>query len=524
MKKLYIALSMNLLCCVSCLDEHPRDRISPEQAFDTPTHIYLNTVGTLYSLMGSDADSQGLQGTYRGIYDYNTFTTDEAMIPRRGGDWYDGGFWERLYTQQWRSDDSELYATWSYLYKVVVLSNDAIRTLNTYRSRLTAEQHRAYTAEARAIRAMYYYYLVDMFGNVPLLDKPEVKVSDVKKAKRSDVFLFAFNELQAVCDDLPDARSNAEGLYYGRITRPVVYFLLAKLALNAEVYTCNHPAKEPRRSGSAIYFTVDGTQMNAWQTVIHYCNQITAAGYRLETDYAGNFAIHNETSQENIFTLPMDKNLYTTQYQYLFRSRNYHHGRALGLGAENGACATISTVKAFGYGTPNVDTRYALNFYSDTITVDGDTVRLDNGQPLVYQPLAVALDLTYSKEMKTAGARMKKYEIDRKAYLDGKLQDNDIVLYRYADVLLMLAEAKVRNGESGDDALTAVRHRAGMPPRAATLDNILEERLLELVWEGWRRQDLIRFNRFNKSISGSSTDKSLFPIPQNAIDLNPNLR
>ena len=93
MKKLYIALSMNLLCCVSCLDEHPRDRISPEQAFDTPTHIYLNTVGTLYSLMGSDADSQGLQGTYRGIYDYNTFTAYEAMIPRRGGFWHDGVFW-----------------------------------------------------------------------------------------------------------------------------------------------------------------------------------------------------------------------------------------------------------------------------------------------------------------------------------------------------------------------------------------------------------------------------------------------
>ena len=119
------------------------------------------------------------------------------------------------------------------------------------------------------------------------------------------------------------------------------------------------------------------------------------------------------------------------------------------MGSENGPCATISTVRAFGYGTPEkLDTRFKLNFYADTVMVDGDTVRLDNGQPLVYMPLNVAIDLTTSPYIKTAGARMAKYEIDRHSFLDGKLQDNDIVLYRYADVLLMLAEAKVRNGQS----------------------------------------------------------------------------
>lgn len=87
---------------------------------------------------------------------------------------------------------------------------------------------------------------------------------------------------------------------------------------------------------------------------------------------------------------------------------------------------------------------------------------------------------------------MKKYEVDRTAYSDGRMPDNDIVLYRYADVLLMKAEAKVRNGETGDEQLNAVRSRAGMPSLAATLANILDERLLELVWEGWRRQDMIR--------------------------------
>ena len=105
------------------------------------------------------------------------------------------------------------------------------------------------------------------------------------------------------------------------------------------------------------------------------------------------------------------------------------------------------------------------------------------------------------------------------------------MLYRYADVLLMLAEAKVRNGQSGQAEMDAVRARAGMPSRTATLANILEERRLELVWEGWRRQDLIRFGRFTHSYdlrhalekedTGYTT---IFPIPSRAIGANGNLR
>ena len=100
---------------------------------------------------------------------------------------------------------------------------------------------------------------------------------------------------------------------------------------------------------------------------------------------------------------------------------------------------------------------------------------------------------------KTAGARMKKYEIDDKAMKDGKLMENDIVLFRYADVLLMKSEAKVRDGRNGDEELNQVRTRVGAPERTATLDNLLAERQLELAWEGWRRQDLIRFGQFTRS-------------------------
>ena len=108
--------------------------------------------------------------------------------------------------------------------------------------------------------------------------------------------------------------------------------------------------------------------------------------------------------------------------------------------------------------------------------------------------------------------------------------DNDIVLYRYADVLLMKCEAKVRNGESGDEELNMIRLRAGMPERKATLENILAERQLEFVWEGWRRQDLVRFGMFTRSYSDrpqlpneANGYTTVFPIPDKVRAMNTNL-
>lgn len=125
---------------------------------------------------------------------------------------------------------------------------------------------------------------------------------------------------------------------------------------------------------------------------------------------------------------------------------------------------------------------------------------------------------------------MSKYAIDRTAYSDGKLQDNDIVLFRYADVLLMKAEAKVRNGEDGSLELNEIRSRVNMPSRVSSLTNILDERLLELMWEGWRRQDLIRFGKFCKAYdlrpqlsSEKDNHTIVFPIPDRALELNTNL-
>ena len=527
----YILAVPLMLCFSSCLDEHPKDQLDQEAIYNNADNIYKNAVASLYNYIGSNQESEGLQGTCRGIYDYNTLTTDEAMIPIRGGDWYDGGLWENMYQHKWTANDINLYNVWKYLFKVIVISNQSLSIIDSHKSLLSTEQTRNFTAEVRAVRALFYYYAMDMFGRVPIVTSYDVKLEQVTQSERSEVFKFIVDELQDVAPQLADEHSNKEGNYYGRVTRPVVNFLLAKLALNAEIYTDDNWTDGKRQDGKSIYFNVNGEKKNAWETCIWYCEQLRQEGYELESDYASNFAVHNENSKENIFTIPLDKNLYLNEYHYLFRSRHYKHGGAYGGSSENGTCATVSTVKAFGYGTDNVDNRFKINFYADTVLVDGKKIYLDNGKPLVYMPLELKLNLSDSPYKQTAGARVGKYEVDRTAYSDGRQVDNDIVLFRYGDALLMEAEAKVRNGEDGSIELNAIRDRVGMPHVEASLDNILKERLLELVWEGWRRQDLIRFGKYTKAydqrtpLEKESTGfTTVFPIPQRCLDLNKKLK
>ena len=540
----FLFLLLAALSMTSCLDEHPKDQLDEDAIYGSASDIYINAVASLYNYIGGANESEGIQGTCRGIYDYNTLTTDEAMIPIRGGDWYDGGLWNAMYQHRWTADDQSLYDTWKYIYKVIVLANKSLDIISSKSGLLSAAQQEEYRAEVRAIRAMFYYYAMDMFGRVPLvLSTDEQRYSSLFQGQtdRSSVFHFVFQELQQVLPSLPDQHSNKEGNYYGRITQPVVNFLLAKLALNAEIYMYDDWTQgyANRPKGSDIHFSVpaadasshDGDkELNAWETCIYYCDKLAEEGYVLESDDAFNFSTHNETSKENIFTIPMDKNIYINQFHYLFRSYHYTHGGALGWGSENGTCATISTMKANHYGEADEDARCKMNFVAGVVKVDGHELLMDNGKPLEYQPFEVAQNLTNSKFIKTAGARMAKYEVDRTSYMDGKLQSNDIVLFRYADALLMKAEAKVRNGENGDEELNRIRARVGMPYRKATLDNILEERLLELVWEGWRRQDLIRFGKFTGAydlrtpLQGESSGyTTVFPIPQKCIDLNSEL-
>ena len=530
---LLAVVTMLFSSCSGFLAEHPKDKISEEDAYATPMLVYLTAVASLYTQVGANGGGNGLQGTDRGLYDLNTFTSDEAMIPTRGGDWYDGGLWSNLFLHNWGTNNDLFYSSWLYLYRVIVLANTSIDKMQSI---LDANPDNTaippYIAEVRAFRAMYYYYLVDLFGRVPLVTSSKTEMSEVEQSERKMVYDFCIKELQETVGELNNAHSNLSGEYYGRMTQPVAYFLLAKLMLNAEIYSDNDWTDGVKPDGKTMSFNVDGQSMNAWEACQYYCNKITGLGYSLESNFAANFSTKNESSVENIYIIPMDPTLYTNEFYYLIRSRHYNQGLAYGQGGWNGSSATKEALDAFGYNTASQDPRFAMTYYAGTVAgPDGQPIKLDDGKELIYVPEAIKLNLSGDLNEKTAGARMFKYELDVAATNDGKLQTNDIVLYRYADVLLMLAEAKVRNGESGTAEVNQVRSRAGAASIAnVTLADILDERMRELAWEGHRRQDMIRFGTFTEAytdrpqLPGESDGyTTVFPLEERVLSVNTKL-
>lgn len=541
----FFACLLAVLCLTSCLKEELKDRSEEESIYTSASSIYTNAVAALYNYIGGSEDSQGLQGTRAGVYDYNTFTTDEAIIPIRGGDWYDGGIWQRMHRHTWTTDESALYDTWTYLYKVVMLCNKSLSIIDTHKDLLTTAQYDMYYSEVRALRAIFYWYLMDMYGNVPLVTSTNTTLEDCVQSTRSEVWNFCVNELMDSSGSLYNLSSSATpGNGYGRVTDRVALFVLAKLMLNAEVYNDDDWTDNSRPDGKTILVKCFGQTMNVWQACEEYCEAIAKGAVQdyyeveLEKDFSTNFSINNTVSKENIFVIPTNRGTYAANFTNTMRSLHYNHAASYGKVGLNGPCATKKAILAFGYGTDTTDPRLDKTFFYGPVIKNNekgqptDTVKHDSGKPLVYYPLAVEENLTNSKRIQTAGARFKKYEIDANALSDGNRPNNNIVLFRYADALLMAAEAAVRNGEDGAEYLNQVRDRVGAPHVECTLDNILNERLLELAWEGWRRQDLVRFGQFHKAYGDERAQLSneadahtiVFPIPQRSIELNPNLK
>ena len=525
-KIIYSLLLSFAFVLFSCsLDENPADQMPENEAFKSPVLIYLNTVASLYTEIGGDGGSQGLAGPDRGIYDLNTFTADEALLPTRGGDWFDGGLWQDIFSHNWKTDNSLVKGSWDYLYRVIGKTNQSIDKLNA----LVEEDPEnsflpVYLAEVKAIRAMYYYYLMDLYARVPIVETATVQIADVRQSSRSEVFAFVKKELEESIPLLSTANSTKLGEYYGRMTQPVALYLMAKLALNAQVYADDDWTDNNGIPNGSATFTIDGTSKSPWEATIAYCDAITQLGYELESKFENNFSVTNESSKENIFVIPMDPVLYKARNMYLVRSRHYAHAKAYSQDGWNGASATKEALAVFRKDA--VDPRMEKTYFLGKVYgPDGNPV-MDGDNVLEYKPDAIALDVSGSTNEKTAGARLAKYEFDLTAQAGGQLVHNDWVLFRYADVLLMKSEALVRAGQNGDAELQQVRARAGAGARPATLNNLLDERLLEFAWEGMRRQDLIRFGKYHLPISDrpvSSPYRTVFPIPVDVLSLNSNL-
>lgn len=566
--KQYIIGSMLLssILLASCsLDETPRSKFSEEEAFSTSKLVYVNTVANVYSSIGN-----GLYGSDGGsVHTFQEFSSDASMIPGRQGDWVDGGAWQNIFLHNFESSVSKYNDVWNNLYRVIGLANSSIDRLNKYLDE--HPEYAEYVYELRALRAVYYYYVMDLFGQVPLVVSSQVSANEVAQSNRSDVFKFVTSELAECIPHLSDSKSQNEGEYYGRITKAVAYMCMAKCAINAPVYTIDNTTptsysafvgtdksgkataseeqgKTVSEMGKNINITLDGKTRNAWETAAYCADQIASLGYRLQPSYADNFIVANQNSVENIWTRPNDCVNYKIEDYNIVRTLHYNHGGAIGYQGWNGACSSKQQMLVYGYGTANPDPRLKLNFYTDKDYMEETGKAVEDGatdKPLEYMPLAVKVDFTAADDphaMKCSGARMKKYEFDKSTTQQYSF-NNDLVIWRYADALLLKAEAEYRMGNKAE-ALTIVnevRGRVAATPRTElTLNDILDERMLELAWEGVRRQDQIRFCTFTEptadrfkgvthnASAGDYNDDTqgytmVYPIPYAVLNLNKKL-
>lgn len=580
MKK-YILSSMLLsgLMFASCnLDETPLSKFDESEAFQSSTLIYVNTVANVYASIGGN-----IYGGTDGIQSMNLMTSDMAYIPGRQGDWVDGGKWQNLTLHNFNPSVDMFTNNWNHIFSIVGLCNSSIEKLEKFKAENPACEK--YIAELRALRAIYYYFALDNYANVPIITKSEQSVGDVAQSSRTEVFKFVTEELEACLPSLSESMSQNSGEYYGRITKGIVYECLAKLAINAAVYTTDITSassmsafvgsdltRENTVSESlgaaitaktkAVNLTVDGKSRNALETVIYCAERLEALGYALESNYAANFAVANISSKENIFVRPNDDKMYMIWDCNQMRSWHYNHAGAMNYSGWNGPCGSVDAMHTLGLyqdsDLENADPRLKLNYYTYKDYADECKIVEDGatGADLEYLPLMARVD--YNTDMqkvegwsdtqlahivKCGGARMKKYEFDKTSTIMGDI-NNDLVLWRYADAVLMKAEAQYRLGNPSEAlaTLNTVRARVGATPRAEiTLQTILDERQMEFAWEDSRRTDQVRFatwtqptvDRYpnvshNGAAGGWNADTQgytcVFPIPQSVLDLNNNLK
>ena len=559
-----LLLSTALLSGCS-LDETPKSAFSEEEAFKSSTLIYANSVANVYSsiqnyIYGQDAGS---------IHTLQQYSSDESMIPGRQGDWVDGGKWQNFFLHNFDSSVDMYRNIWNQIYTIIGQSNKGIDKLNGLQNN---EDAATYVYELRALRAIFYYYLMDLWGQVPLVTSSKINTNDVVQSNRADVFKFVVSELEACLPHLADDMSQNEGKYYGRITKPVVYMCLVKCAMNSPLYTINPTSATSYQAfvgndmsgnntvsetlganvtelGKKVSITVDGKARNAWETVKYCVEKLEALGYTLQPNYADNFTISNQNSKENIFTRPNDDKTYRYYDYNLMRSLHYNHAGAIGYSGWNGACATVFAMNVYGYGTADVDPRLKLNYYTDKDYMEDTGKAVEDGatgQDLEYLPLKPQVDFpagANAHDVKCAGARMKKYQLDLTSSTNG-ITNNDLVVWRYADALLLKAEAEYRLGYTGAAlaAINTVRARVGAPALTSlTLNVISNERLKELAWEGVRRMDAIRYGIFTQptkdryegvwhnAVAGNYLNDTqgyttIFPIPYDVMSLNKNLK
>jgi len=470
-----------------------------------PSDQFLQTDAQINSIIGP------VYKTLKSLWPGDMFclyecSSNMAVTPtRRGGDWWDGGYFMELGLHTWNDRNNLIKNSWNNIMNGITRSNQVISILED--ANMDAAVKTQVIAELRGVRAYWYYTLIDLFGSGPLTT--DFKNTEVPgMTSRADLFNFVISELNAIKDVV---RSEINSSSYGKFTKGAAYTLLAKMYLNAEVWT--------------------GTPN--WQGVIDACDVVMGMDYIIEPDWKTSFLVNNQTSMEIIFPISFGRADGGNQLHY--RTLHYLTPKALGmnLGTWNGICAVPDYVKQF----EEDDQRYVGSFMMGPI-IDPDT-----GEPFITahgRPLIHYIDLTtipgtekdgtlWGEVQQEDGARVNKWEFERG--LSASDQENDFAIFRLADVYLMKAEALLRSGQNNAEAtrlINVIRARGyGNDSKnytTATLENLYLERRLEFAWENLARQDQIRFGTFNDPVlwrtERSADWRRLFPIPFDSWQTN----
>lgn len=475
------------------------------------------------SVTGNIDPGQLLIGAYNTLnspYQHNNrwclqeLSTDAAIAPTRGGDWDDNGIHRALHLHTWNADNSYMSNTFGELMTAIYQSSNVLRYSPSPRQ----------AAEARFIRALAVFDVLDLWGVVPYREDLEDFRLLPKTLSSQEAIDFIISELNAIMNDLPDA-----GPAY-IANKNAARALLMKVYLNKGAFL--------NRQNPSF----DAADMNQ---VISLADQVTGYTISPPGKYFDNFAPDNDVkSTENIFTLynkegerggGVDRAYYTIAHYNMtpggwngwatlpdFYDKFEEGDERLGIYYDYPSDTTSNRTK--GYKIQN--TGFFVGQQYSWVTSQPLMARNPSSQPLVFTREVTIR--TSGNTLETAGIRVLKYPFD---FASLGQRNNDWVVLRYSDVLLMKAEALLRSGGNEAEALELVnvirRNRNAAELTTINLEILLDERARELYWEGWRRQDLIRFGKFldprQEKPQVSDVKYLLYPIPSQQLAVNANL-
>lgn len=512
MKKIIITfLGIALLSIASCTDDlntEPIVELSIEQLLSQDPDAIEGVLSRLYAsfaLSGLDgpesadieSPSAGEAAFLRAIINLQDFTAD-GMKNR----WGDDGLDQLTTATNWDSNNKFFKLFYDRAYFTIPQCNNLIPILD----RVEVPNEESVRSEIRFLRALAYYYLIDTFGKGVLVTENELGVSTpLPQATRLELFNYVESELL----DIEPTIGNSNG--YGRANTYVVDMLLAKLYINAEVYT-----------GESHY-----------NEAATYSNKvITEGGYILTQYFLENFSGDNDTSTEIIFPLLADP----------ISSQSFGNTTYIVNGSLSPDTMPLSDFGAADGWQGHRATKAWYGLFED-IMAENPT----DDRAKLFWKRDHTFEMTDYKTWENGYPSIKFRNRDFTALTSPtNFSGTDFPLYRLADAYLMYAECAIRGASTADMGLAKqyvdkVRKRANdnaIPIDIAdlTLDEILDERGRELNLEGHRRTDLIRFGKFTGgnylwpwkggTVNGSAIpdDYKLFPIPQTALEANPNLR